>query len=203
MATTRGLEDLGPATLHVVVDMQRMFSEKTEWQVPAMAQILPGIQTLVRVHGTETVFTRFVTPYCLQDAPGQWQVYYGRWRSMVGDRMAAEMIEIIDPLRRLATPAVIFDKTTYSAFGSASFISCVSQRNIRSLVLTGVETDVCVLATALEAVDRGLRVVVAADAVTSSSPAGHRATLDAVLPRLDQQIQVATIEEIIAAWPRG
>jgi hypothetical protein len=37
--------------------------------------------------------------------------------------------------------------------------------------------------------------------VTSSSPAGHHAALDAIYPRLDQQIQIATVDEVLAAWP--
>ena len=51
------------------------------------------------------------------------------------------------------------------------------------------------------ATDRGYRVIIVEDAVASSSPAGHRAALDAICPRLDQQIQIATVEEVLAAWP--
>lgn len=200
-AGSEGLGELGPATLHVVVDMQRMFAEQTEWHVPAMADVMPGIEALTAAHRSATVFTRFVTPSHPREATGRWQIYYRRWRSMAADRLDAAMIELIDPLRAIATHATMFDKTTYSAFGSAPFVACLSERNIRSLVLSGVETDVCVLATALEAVDRGLHVIVAADAVTSWSPASHRATIELVLPRLDQQIRIATVEEILAAWP--
>jgi nicotinamidase-related amidase len=39
----------------------------------------------------------------------------------------------------------------------------------RDVILTGVETDVCVLATAIEAMEAGLRVILASDALTSSS----------------------------------
>ena len=54
---------------------------------------------------------------------------------------------------------------------------------------------------AFGATDHGYRVIVVEDAVTSSSPAGHRAALDAIYPRLDQQIQIATVAEVLAAWP--
>lgn len=198
-----GLKELGEATLHVVVDMQRMFAEETAWRVPSMATIVPAIEALTFAHLTSTVFTRFVTPSHPREAPGQWQVYYRHWRSMTSDRLDAVMVELVDPLRALATPSTSFDKTTYSAFGCAQFVAYLLKRNVRSLVLTGVETDVCVLATAFDAVDRGLQVVVAADAVTSWSLASHRATLELVLPRLDQQICIATVEEIMTSWPEG
>lgn len=201
-AAADGLGAFGNWTLHVVVDMQRMFSEQTEWHVPTMPEVVPGITALAAAHRAATVFTRFVTPKRPIDAVGQWQAYYRRWRSMATDSLDAAMIELIDPLRAMATLATVFDKATYSAFGSAGFAACLSERKIRTLVLSGVETDVCVLATAFEAVDRGLQVVVAADAVTSWSPASHRAVLDLVLPRLDQQIHVATVDKILAAWPQ-
>ena len=48
---------------------------------------------------------------------------------------------------------------------------------------------------------RGLHVVVAMDAVTSWSPAGHRAALEAIYPRFDRQVELAAAGEIMAAWP--
>src|SRR3546814_8162869 len=52
----------------------------------------------------------------------------------------------------------------------------------------GLEADVCVLATALDAVDLGYRVVIASDAVTSSSAVGHRGAIDMLLARFDRQV---------------
>ena len=70
------------------------------------------------------------------------------------------------------------------------------------MILTGVETDVCVLATALSAVDRGFRVIVVSDAVASSDMDSHRACLELVYPRYDQQIELVTCEELLASgWP--
>jgi hypothetical protein len=43
--------------------------------------------------------------------------------------------------------------------------------------------------------------VVVADAVTSSSATGHAAALNGVFQRLDQQIEIATAAEVLAAWP--
>ena len=60
----------------------------------------------------------------------------------------------------------------------------------------------CVLASAMDAVDRGYRVVIVSDAVASSREAGHRAVLEHVLGRLDAQVEMAPVEAVLAAWPR-
>ena len=69
-----------------------------------------------------------------------------------------------------------------------------------TLVITGSETDVCVLAAVLDAVDRGYRVVVAVDALCSVSDEAHDSLLALFGKRFGQQIEVAGSKEILAAW---
>jgi hypothetical protein len=64
---------------------------------------------------------------------------------------------------------VIVDKTRYSPFLQSPFQAIIAGRRVDTLIVSGAETDVCVLATVLDAVDLGYRVVVAADTVCSSS----------------------------------
>ena len=52
----------------------------------------------------------------------------------------------------------------------------------------------------LDAVDRGYRVVVAADALCSVSDEAHDSLLALFDNRFSQQIEVAGSEEILAAW---
>lgn len=194
-------QPLGAGTLHVVVDMQRVFAEATEWRVPTIAEVTEPILGLARAHLPDTIFTRFMTPPTIESATGDWRRFYARWRSVLGDRMDAAMLDLMEPFVGLVPPAEICDKTTFSAFASADFVASLTRRNARTLVLSGVETDVCVLATAIDAVDRGLHIVLATDALTSLSAEGHRAALDAIYPRFDQQIESATVADIMAAWP--
>jgi nicotinamidase-related amidase len=186
----------------VVVDMQRLFAEATDWNVPSFPDILPAVLALARAHPTQTVYTRFLTPSSANAAPGDWQNFYTRWPGMTRDRLQADLFDLVEPLAGMAWPEEMYDKTVYSAFSNAGFVASLSRRQATTLVLTGVETDVCVLATAFDAVDRGLHVVVVADAVTSWSPAGHRAALDAIYPRLDQQIEITTANDVLALWPK-
>jgi len=193
-----GLEPLGPDTVHVVVDMQRLFAEDTGWRVPSLPDILPTVRRLIAHRPTRVLYTRFITPPSLAAARGAWQAFYRHWPQVTQDRLPASMLDLVAPLA--AGPGQLIDKEGFSAYSGPFFQRSLSDLEARTLVLSGVETDVCVLATALEAVDRGLRVVVAVDAVTSFSPAGHRAVLDHVLPRYDHMIARAETAEIIAAW---
>ena len=195
------LRSLGPRTLHVVLDMQRIFAEATDWRVPAIAEVTQPILALVRAHPRETVFTRFMTPSSIANATGDWQRFYARWQSVMRDRMDAAMFDLMEPFAGFVPPAEVCDKTTFSAFASTDFVASLAKRGTQTLILSGVETEVCVLATALDAVDRGLHVVLVTDGLTSWSAAGHRAALDAVYPRFDQQIENATVASILAAWP--
>jgi nicotinamidase-related amidase len=192
---------LGAKTVHVVIDMQRLFAEATDWQVATLPEILPAIVTLVRAHGAQTVYTRFLTPQSAADAEGDWQNFYTRWPTVTLDLLNADMLDLVAPLSTLAAPGAIFDKTVYSAFSNPALVAALARRQADTLVLTGVETDVCVLATAFDAVDRGLHVIVVGDAVTSWSPAGHRAALEGIYPRLDRQIEIMTLKDVLTLWP--
>ena len=95
----------------------------------------------------------------------------------------------------------VLDKRSHGGWEGLAFAEAIARRQSTTLVVTGVETDVCVLAFAFGATDRGYRVVIVEDAVASSSPEGHRSALEAIYPRLDQQIQIATVAQVLAAWP--
>ena len=114
--------------------------------------------------------------------------------------MDPSLVNLVDPLREFVPPARVCDKGTHSAFNSGDFAAVVRARGTEVLVLSGVETDVCVLGTAMDAIDAGLYVVVASDAVASSEPESHRVTLESVLPRFDEQAVIATTAEVLTAW---
>jgi nicotinamidase-related amidase len=185
----------GPA-VHVAVDMQRLFAEKTEWHVPDLDAITGNVAALAEA--APTVFARFVVPQTPEHASGRWRQYYRRWECFTGERLAPGMLDLVAPLARLARPDTVFDKPTYSAFESAAFRTALERTGAEVLIVTGVETDVCVLATVLDALDHGFHVVAVADAMASSSPPAHQATIAHVLPRFDVQIDVADTATVLA-----
>jgi nicotinamidase-related amidase len=191
---------LGKTAAHLCIDMQTMFAERSDWHVPWMQRVLPIVQQLAQAKTERTIFTRFVPPDHPEQMKGTWQRYYQRWRHMTGERIDPCMIDLVPPLRALVPPATAIDKSRYSPFTEQTLPDLLSERGIDTLVITGSETDVCVLAAVLDAVDRGYRVVVAADAVCSVSDEAHEALLALYANRFGQQIEVAGSEEILAAW---
>jgi nicotinamidase-related amidase len=191
---------IGERTLHVVVDMQRLFAEAGDWHTPALMSITPAISGIVARHPEQTVFTRFVTPHSANLTVGTWQRYYQHWQAVTLDRMSRDKLDLIEPLKKFSPPAATISKTTHSAFESPAFVQMLLNRLPDTLIFTGVETDVCVLASVLTAVDRGYRTIVVTDAVASSSAAAHRATLELVLPRFDQQIELVGSRELLSRW---
>jgi nicotinamidase-related amidase len=96
---------------------------------------------------------------------------------------------------------MVVDKPVYSPFHGWRLPAILRKREADTLVVTGAETDVCVLATVLGAVDHGYRVVVVMDAVCSSSDAGHDAMMTLYRQRFSEQIAVASAEQVLSSWP--
>lgn len=70
------------------------------------------------------------------------------------------------------------EKTSFSCLGSDAFRKELARFPKESLVITGVETHVCILQTALNAKERGYEVYVPADAVASRRESDKNAALD-------------------------
>lgn len=66
-----------------------------------------------------------------------------------------------------------FDKTRYSAFAGTDLEIRLRERHIEELHLVGVCTDICVLHTAVDAYNKGFKIVVHQDGVASFNQAGH------------------------------
>jgi nicotinamidase-related amidase len=167
-----------------------------------MKRVLPVVTELAGRYPERTVFTRFIPPKSAADMPGTWQRYYARWKDATRERIDPALLELLPPLARLCPPATVVDKTRYSGFAEPDLLAHLKSRNADGLIITGSETDVCVLATVLGAVDLGYRTILVRDAVCSSSDQGHDALMQLYNRRYSEQIEVADAETVLAAWPR-
>jgi nicotinamidase-related amidase len=197
------LRALGADTVLLVVDMQRMFAEATEWQVPGFGRLIGPVLALHGAHPEATVFTRFMTPRTPAEAEGEWSRYYERWRAMTQDRMDPSMLDLVPELARCIPPGEVVEKRSYGGFDEPGFLQALRRREASALVLTGVETEVCVLSVAIQAMDRGWRVVVVEDAVASSAKEGHEAAHGLFRGRFGCQIDIAPASDVLKAWPSG
>jgi nicotinamidase-related amidase len=132
--------------------------------------------------------------------PGRWQDYYAKWLETTREHIDPRMLELLPALARLVPPAVVIDKTRYSAFAEPRLLSHLRRRGADALVVTGSETDVCVMATIMSAVDLGFRIILVRDAVCSSSDEGHDALLKVYRWRYSEQIETADAETILSRW---
>src|ERR1700720_2258419 len=187
-------------TAHICIDMQNVFAEETPWHTPWMARVLPVVTRIAERHPSQTVFTRFIPPRRPDRMPGSWQRYYERWRELTLERIDPRLIELVPRLAALAPPAEVIDKRVYSPFSEPELSDLCRRRGIESLVIAGAETDVCVLAAVLDAIDLGYRVVLATDTLCSSSDGTHDALRTLYRNRLNQQIETAETASILAAW---
>jgi nicotinamidase-related amidase len=167
-----------------------------------MDRVLPVVTELASRHPERTVFTRFIPPKQATDMPGMWQRYYSRWKAATREELNVALLDLLPPLAKVCPPATVIDKTRYSAFTEPQLIQHLHDRKADGLIVTGSETDVCVLATVLGAVDIGYRVIVVRDAVCSSSNQGHDALMTLYHQRYTEQIEVADAATIMERWER-
>jgi len=187
-----------PQWAHLCIDMQRMFNEETAWNVPWMAKVSDQIEELASRLAARTVFTRFIPPRSASEMPGTWKTYYEKWEQMTLDRLPRELVDLVPALARFVPPARLFDKGTYSPWIDGRLHQVLTRDGIDTLVITGGETDVCVLATVLGAIDLGYRVVIPHDAVCSGADATHDLTLKLLEARFSVQVELTSTEEVLA-----
>ncbi|QWK81389.1 cysteine hydrolase family protein [Ochrobactrum sp. BTU1] len=193
-------DNLRFGSVHLCVDMQNLFGAGSPWNVPWSEAILPKIVSICEVCAEKTVFTRFIPPKNPGIAIGAWKKYYEKWESVTLDKIDSRLVELADPLQRFVGRARVLDKSVYSPWTEGHLQRSLYKLRIRTLVVTGAETDLCVLATVLGAVDRGYRVILVKDAVCSSSDKTHDAALSLYHNRLSEQITLISTDELLDAW---
>lgn len=191
---------LGRSAIHLAIDLQQLFAEPGPWGVPWLGKVLPNIVEIARRHPERTVMTRFMPPSEPEEMTGAWRDYYRHWRAMTRGQLDDRLLELVEPLRRLAPPARIIDKSVYSAFGHRGLAQWLHQQGADTLVVSGGETDVCVLATVMAAIDRGFRVVLPTDALCSGRDSTHDAMLLLFRQRFAHQVTTASTEEVVQGW---
>jgi nicotinamidase-related amidase len=191
----------GANAVHLCVDMQRMFAEPTEWKMPWLPRVLPNIIAITAAHSERTVFTRFIPARKPGQGAGMWRHYYERWASMTVDLIGLDMVELVPNLMKFVPPARIVDKHVYSPWTGSALHMQLRDAGVDTLVITGGETDVCVLATMLGAIDWGFRVILVTDALCSSADETHDAMMDIYLNRFGEQVETVTTDTLLESWP--
>lgn len=190
----------GDSSVHLCVDMQRMFAEDTEWKMPWLERVLPNIVAITALRPERTIFTRFIPAHHSGQGVGMWRTYYERWASMTVDELGADMLDVVPELARFAPPARLFDKHVYSPWTGSDLHQQLWGAGIRNIIITGGETDVCVLATMMGAIDWGFRAILVTDALCSSADETHDAMMNIYTNRFGQQVECVTTDMVLETW---
>jgi nicotinamidase-related amidase len=190
---------IGGDWLHLCVDMQNLFAPGGPWQVDWFQSVLPLIVSMVEAGPERTVFTRFIPPLEAHAAQGTWQRYYSAWPQITRRNLPSNFLELAPPLQKFVPPGRMIDKPVYSPWLGSELDLLLRSAGVNTLIITGGETDMCVLATVLGAVDRGYRCILVSDGICSSTDRTHDAVMSLYRDRFKHQIEIAELDEVVAA----
>jgi ureidoacrylate peracid hydrolase len=199
-------------TALLVIDMQRGFLDPgAAMEVPEARAIVPtvaGLVALFRERGLPVAFSQFVyspaAPLLVGDlhpehrpaVPGAPRGFgHPSSSCLEGDPSVEVVPELIPGPGELAVR-----KHWYDAFAGTALDGVLRAQGVRSLVVTGTMTDICVLATVVGAFNREYRVTLVEDGVATLWPDIQRATLDIVRRAYGRVVPAKAVADEIAAW---
>ena len=104
--------------------------------------------------------------------------------------------EIKDHLGEDYRPIV---KRVFSCWGEESFRGAVEESGRKTLLMTGIETHICILQTALQCREAGYSVFVARDGVSCRSAFDHQAAFERMM---QAGVELVTWEMVAYEWMR-
>jgi nicotinamidase-related amidase len=98
-----------------------------------------------------------------------------------------------EPFNSLLSDITLISKTAFSCCGEPKFTEAWQSLKKSQAILIGIETHVCVYQTALDLLETGIEVVIAADAVSSRTPENKTLALEAMRDAGAQILPAETI----------
>lgn len=201
-------------TALIVIDMQRDFVQKGGFgealgnNVEPLAAIIPNIQKLLacaRAHNILIIHTREGHRTDLSDCPkakltrGN-KTFIGQegpmGRILVRGEYGHDFVDELVPQKG----EIILDKPGKDAFYATDLELILQTKGIKSLIICGVTTEVCVQTTCRAANDRGYELIVPSDCTASYFKEFYQATLDMITAQGAIVGWVATSHEIIKSF---
>lgn len=187
----------------VVIDVQNDFCHgegamaKNGADVTPMQAMVPRLNRLIqsaRRAGVLVIFVRVThTP---EDDSDVWlERNLNRQHYICRDGSWGAEWYLVSPVE--GEPVVV--KHRYSAFTGTVLDDLLSARGVKSLILTGTTTDMCVESTARDGFMRDYYVVFVDDCTATSLPADHERTLERMTRTFGL---VATADQIDAVWAK-
>ena len=203
-------------TALMVIDMQRDFLDSRGYAAKAGLDVnllrtairpISDLLVAARKRSVLVIFTREANapdlsdvPPCFADAglrsgaPVGTEGPMGRF--LVRGEYGSDIVDELTPMPQ----EIVIDKPGFSAFEGTALGALLNARSIRTLVISGITTEVCVSSTLRSAVDRGFRCLTVRDACASSYPHLHSAALEMIAVEGGVFGRVVDSAEVIASW---
>lgn len=185
----------------VAIDLIRAFTDPSSPLGADLSQQLDSTRALIeaaRVAGAPVYYTTVSYDQAdLADA-GTWAL---KIEPLTVLRAGTPEVEIDPALGRLEGEAVITKKYA-SAFFGTDLLARLRAESIDTLVITGCTTSGCVRATAVDAIQNGLRPIVPIETVGDRSKAAHRQSLDDLSAKYADVVTVGDVLDYLAARGR-
>lgn len=187
----------------IVIDMQNDFCNsegyygRTRAGIADFQSVVEPVARMVsraRSHDIPVIFTRLVYAPPRGAMEERHTIKPRHW-SAGGKRLEPEswgaaVVDELSPQRE----DLLIDKEGYSAFEGTALEERLRERGIKTLMVAGVVSYACVLATAFSAFDRDFDVVVVTDAIASWNGRLQRETGDIVDLLLGAAVSMKEIE---------
>ena len=167
----------------LVIDMLNdVVLEGAPLEVSATRTILPSVQDQIKNARTHHIPLFYL---CDSHEGNDPEFLRMGWppHALAGTRGA----EVVDALRPLTGDTIIFKKS-YSGFFATSLDQALHDRSITELLITGCVTNICVLYTVADAVQRGYRVSIPRNCVAGLNREDHEFALRQMKEVLGVQI---------------
>lgn len=191
----------------VLVDIQNDYchkdgaTSKLGYDTSLIREVMPNIHRLIEVArrgdipriylkvghdewtDTEAWSHRYSKPKAVVEEGGK-VAQFGTW--------GAELFEVVP-----TDDELVIRKFRYSGFAYTPLELALRSRGVDTVVLAGTQTNVCVEATALDALIRDFLPVIVSDCTASGSQAAHDAALKDMQERLGLVVELEVLER---AW---
>lgn len=181
-------------TAILVVDVQPVFTGMS--LTPALDEVLPRLRRFLadgRRAGVLRVFIRHVIPE--ERWTEVWQQQHSRFlkEALAPDSPLSAFERGFEP----DTSDLVVVKQRYSGFVGTALAAQLRERDIRTVVLVGLTTDICVSSTARDAFHHEFHTVTLADCTAEETLARHESGLASLA---DCFGRVCTSEDVLTAW---
>ena len=148
--------------LLLVIDFQNVYTPEADWACPTMPEAVRNTCQLID-SGTvnEVILTKFIAP---DPALGTWEQYNLENEAINTNMWLNELVPELEPY---AAKYPVYEKSTYTSMRVPDIMEAAHRAD--QILLAGVVAECCILATLMEAIDDGHKVVYLTDCISGQS----------------------------------